>query len=114
MPNRFQAIAAGRVYGFALNPQQATSGAKNPSGRQRRRHRIPDRAHPGLRGARAFLIHLFSLIGLLRKSSRPPKLTEALHYAEGGEHGLKAPFHNRDMARRRGYIHYGVRLQQTH
>jgi hypothetical protein len=29
---------------------------------------------------RAFLIHSFSLIGLLRKSSRPPKPTEALHY----------------------------------
>ena len=29
---------------------------------------------------RAFLIHSFSLIGLLRKSSRLPKPTEALHY----------------------------------
>src|SRR5215467_4100185 len=29
---------------------------------------------------RAFLIHSFSLIGLLRKSSRPPKPAEALHY----------------------------------
>jgi hypothetical protein len=29
---------------------------------------------------RAFLIHSFSLIGLLRKSSRPPKPSEALHY----------------------------------
>jgi hypothetical protein len=29
---------------------------------------------------RAFLIHSFSLIGLLRKNSLPPKPTEALHY----------------------------------
>ena len=29
---------------------------------------------------RAFLMHSFSLIGLLRKSSRPPKPTEALRY----------------------------------
>jgi hypothetical protein len=29
---------------------------------------------------RALLIHSFSLIGLLRKSSWPPKPTEALHY----------------------------------
>jgi hypothetical protein len=36
------------------------------------------------------------------------------HPSSGGEQGSEAPFYNHDVARRRGYVHYGVRFQQIH
>ena len=52
------------------------------------RHRLPDRAHSGLWRAGAFLIHSYSLIRLLRKTSQRLRRAESFESRNGGGSGM--------------------------